>query len=71
MNHAIRKSLLTAGATVLIAAILALPLSACSNGDSGNLPTSHLEEDGTVNFSHSRCGACHLNGERNEALIDR
>ena len=55
-------------AGMVLSSILVLP--SCIGNASDELPSTHVTSQGDVNWGHSRCGACHMDGRRVEAYVE-
>ena len=56
-----------AKAFVAACALAALLVTlSCTSTLSDDLPASHMSDNNSVNVGHARCGACHLNAQRDE-----
>lgn len=66
MEHEGSSAALAKGLVFSFAVAAMLLLSSCAAASSGELPASHLTGDGSIDIGHARCGACHMDAQRDE-----
>lgn len=69
MQHGNRLALMTKAVAAACALAAMLLCGACAPVPSDGLPQTHVDGNGAVNVGHARCGACHLDAQRDE--LDR